>query len=136
MFAKSLAKACSYNPSHSFSYKGFPLLFFIPLQDELFTSLSYSHSLVPWLDYQKHQGSCLVCSIYTQYFFKIRSNKRNAGKSKKEKDLLFPLRITRTLSVGKRLFSKLLLCPPKFWELELCIWFPCCMICEQLYICI
>lgn len=133
MFAKSLVKACSYNPSHSFSYKGFPLLFLIPLQDELITSLSYSQSC-PLIGLPETSRNCLVSSTYTRHFFKIRNNKRNAGKSKKEKDLLFPLRIIRALSVGKRLFSKLLLCPPKFQELELCIWFPCCTICEQLYI--
>lgn len=69
MFAKSLVKACSYNPNHSSSYKRFPLLFLIPLQDELFISPSYTHNLVLWLDYQKHQGTCLVSSAYTLFFF-------------------------------------------------------------------
>lgn len=100
MFAKSLVKACSYNPRQS-SYKGFPLLFLIPLYGELFISPSYTHNLVPWLDYQKHQGSCLVSSTYTFYFFLFLNSKRNQKKSDKEKDLLFPLRNIIALSVGK-----------------------------------
>lgn len=90
MFAKSLAKACSYNPSHSFSYKGFPLLSLIPLQDELFTSLSYSHSLVPWLDYKKHQGSCLVSSTYTHLFFFLnhKQQKKRREEQKRERFII------------------------------------------------
>lgn len=55
--------------------------------------------------------------VPTLFIFLILNNKRNQEKSDKGKDLLFPLRTIKALSVGKKLCSKLLLCPPKFWEL-------------------